>query len=177
MGSCVAHSTVLSTVALEDSTASDFACLQSKTHCFMAWNSGYSSFQRINLEVVGPVLQHIVLHITSRPWISNKSGQRIQATAELILQPHLSRNSSQHLDPNVFRQRHTPILILRAQTIASPGSSIHGDSPGQNTRVGCHALLQGIFLTQESNWGLLHCRRVLYQLSYQRSPNVTFNVT
>ena len=120
MGSCVAHSTVLSTVALEDSTVSNFACLQRKTDGFMAWNSAYSGFQRINLEVVGPVLQHIVLHITSRPWTSSKSGQRIQATAELIRQPHLSRNSSQQLDPNVFRQRHTPILILRTQTIASP---------------------------------------------------------
>ena len=32
-----------------------------------------------------------------------------------------------------------------------PGSSVHGDSPGKNTGEGCHALLQGIFLTQESN--------------------------
>ena len=32
-----------------------------------------------------------------------------------------------------------------------PGSSVHGDSPGKNTGVGCHALLQGIFLTQGSN--------------------------
>ena len=32
-----------------------------------------------------------------------------------------------------------------------PGSSVHGDSPGKNTRVGCHALLQGIFLTQGLN--------------------------
>ena len=29
-----------------------------------------------------------------------------------------------------------------------PGSSVHGDSPGENTGVGCHALLQGIFPTQ-----------------------------
>ena len=35
-----------------------------------------------------------------------------------------------------------------------PGSSVHGDSPGKNTGVGCHALLQGIFPTQESNPGL-----------------------
>ena len=28
-----------------------------------------------------------------------------------------------------------------------PGSSVHGDSPGKNTGVGCHALLQGLFLT------------------------------
>ena len=37
-----------------------------------------------------------------------------------------------------------------------PGSSVHGDSPGKNTRVDCHALLQGIFPTQGLNPGLLH---------------------
>ena len=51
-----------------------------------------------------------------------------------------------------------------------PGSSVHGDSPGKNTRLGCHALLQGIFPTQGSNPGLPHCRRILYQLSYHGSP-------
>ena len=30
-----------------------------------------------------------------------------------------------------------------------PSSSVHGDSPGKNTAVGCHALLQGIFPTQD----------------------------
>ena len=44
------------------------------------------------------------------------------------------------------------------------GSSVHGDSPGKNTRVGCHALLQGIFPTQGWNPGLPHCRQILYQL-------------
>ena len=39
----------------------------------------------------------------------------------------------------------------------------------KNTRVGSLSLLQQIFLTQELNQGLLHCRRILYQLSYQRS--------
>ena len=38
------------------------------------------------------------------------------------------------------------------------------DSPGKNTGVGCHALLQGIFPTQGSNPGLPHCKRILYQL-------------
>ena len=37
-----------------------------------------------------------------------------------------------------------------------PGSSVHGDSPGKNTGVGCHALLQGIFSTQGLNPSLLH---------------------
>ena len=36
--------------------------------------------------------------------------------------------------------------------------------------MGSLSLLQQIFLTQESNWGLLHCRQILYQLSYQGSP-------
>ena len=40
------------------------------------------------------------------------------------------------------------------------GSSVHGDSPGKNTGVSCHALLQGIFPTQALN--LLHCRFILY---------------
>ena len=44
------------------------------------------------------------------------------------------------------------------------------NSPGRNTGVGCHALLQGIFLTQGLNPGLLHCRQILYQLSYQEHP-------
>ena len=35
-----------------------------------------------------------------------------------------------------------------------------------NTVVGNLSLLQGIFLAQELNQGLLHCRRILYQLSY-----------
>ena len=43
-----------------------------------------------------------------------------------------------------------------------PGSSVHGDSPGKNSGVGCHFLLQGIFLRQGSNPCLLHCRWILY---------------
>ena len=45
------------------------------------------------------------------------------------------------------------------------------DSPGQDTGGGCHALLQGIFLTQGSNPRLLYCRQVLYHLSHVRGRN------
>ena len=59
---------------------------------------------------------------------------------------------------------------LRARGLYNlPGSSAHGDSPGKNTGVGCHALLQGIFPTQGSNPGLLHRRWILYYLSHQES--------
>ena len=44
------------------------------------------------------------------------------------------------------------------------------DSPGKDTGVGCHALLQGIFPTQRSNPGLLHCSWILYHLSHHGSP-------
>ena len=50
-----------------------------------------------------------------------------------------------------------------------PGSSVHGITPGQNTGVGCHSLLQGIFPTQGSNPGLPRYRQILYCLSHQGS--------
>ena len=52
-----------------------------------------------------------------------------------------------------------------------PGPSVHWDSPGKNTGVGCHALLQGIFPTLGSNPDLKHCRQILYRLSHQGSPS------
>ena len=42
---------------------------------------------------------------------------------------------------------------------------------GKNTEEGSLSLLQGIFLTQGLNPGLLHCRQILYQLSYKGNPN------
>jgi len=48
-----------------------------------------------------------------------------------------------------------------------PGSSVLGDSPGKNTGVSCHALLQGIFPTQGLDSGLPHCGQILYWLSHQ----------
>ena len=52
--------------------------------------------------------------------------------------------------------------------------SLPSEPPGKpkNTRVGSLTLLQGIFPNQESKLGLLHCRQILYQLSYQGSSEV-----
>ena len=47
------------------------------------------------------------------------------------------------------------------------------NSPGQNTGLGSLSLLQGIFLTQGSNPGILHCRWILYQLIHKGSPNIS----
>ena len=59
------------------------------------------------------------------------------------------------------------LVVQLCLTLCDPTSLL---SPGKNTRVGCQALLQGIFPTQGSNPGLLHCRQILYCLSYQGSP-------
>ena len=47
------------------------------------------------------------------------------------------------------------------------------ESPGQNTGKSSLSLLQRIFPTQGLNWDLLHCRQILYQLSYEGSPSLT----
>ena len=56
-----------------------------------------------------------------------------------------------------------------------PGSSVHADSPGKNTGVGCVFLLQRVFPAQGSNLGLLHCRHIVYHLSHQGSPQTYIN--
>ena len=62
-------------------------------------------------------------------------------------------------------------LFCNPMDCSPPGSSVHGDSPGKNTGVGCQVLPQGIFPTQGSNPGLLHCRQILYHLGHQGSPS------
>ena len=51
--------------------------------------------------------------------------------------------------------------------------SLPFEPPGKPKNTGVDSLSpqQGNFLTQESNWGLLHSRRILYQLSYTGSPS------
>ena len=44
------------------------------------------------------------------------------------------------------------------------------NSPGKKIRMGSHSHPQGIFLIQGSNWGLSHCRQILYNLSHLGSP-------
>ena len=62
-----------------------------------------------------------------------------------------------------------------SHSVVSDPLQLHGlhspwNSPGQNTGVGSLSLLQGIFPPQGSNPGVLHCRWILYELSYQGRP-------
>ena len=92
---------------------------------------------------------------------------------QIIIQPPKENRINTNM-LSIFISRCAVLLCLVTQLCPTvcdpmdcspPGPSIHGDSPGKNTGVGCHVLLQGIFPTQRLNPGLLHCRWILYQLS------------
>ena len=81
----------------------------------------------------------------------------------------------------LYHQRHlgSPLRDMKSESCSVVSDSLqpHGlynpwNSPGQNTGVGSLSLLQGIFPTQGSNPGLLHCRQILYQLSHKGSPQM-----
>ena len=75
-------------------------------------------------------------------------------------------NTSKHLE-------HCLIQGSESCSVVSDSLRPHGlNSPGQNTGMGCLFLLQGIFPTQGSNPGLLHCRWILYQLSHKGNPRI-----
>ena len=63
-------------------------------------------------------------------------------------------------------------MLSRVPFFVAPWIHSPWNSPGQNSRVGSHSLLQGILPTQGLNAGLPHCRQILYQLSHQGSPRI-----
>jgi len=88
-------------------------------------------------------------------------------------------NTTERLHFHFSRELGPCVLCLVAQsclTLCDPidyspsGSSVHGNSSGKNTGVGCHAVLQGNFPIQGLNPGLLHCRWILYHMSHQGGP-------
>ena len=97
---------------------------------------------------------------------------------QAISQNALSKKSSPEtsgtvLDSDVDKEKvldaqSCPILCDPWTVCWLPGPSVHGILPAKNTEVDC--LFQGVFLTQGSNLGLLHCRQILYCLIHQGSP-------
>ena len=63
-----------------------------------------------------------------------------------------------------------PGIEPRSPTLQADSSLSESPGKPKNTGVGSLSLLQGIFLSQESNRGLLHCRQILYQQRYQGRP-------
>ena len=97
----------------------------------------------------------------------------------LKLMPTESMMASNHLilcRPLLFLPSIFPnINESESHSVMSDSLRPHGlyspwNPPGQSTGVGSLSLLQWIFPTQELNWGLMHCRQILHQLSYQGRP-------
>ena len=68
--------------------------------------------------------------------------------------------------PCVWREKESESSSVVSDSLRPHGPHSPWNFPGQNTGEGSLSLLQQIFLIQESNQGLLHCRWILYQLSY-----------
>ena len=62
------------------------------------------------------------------------------------------------------------LTVLRLHRLQPARPLCQWDSPGKNTGVGSHSLLQGTFPTPGLNQGLLHHRQILYHLSHEGSP-------
>ena len=68
------------------------------------------------------------------------------------------------------------LRICEPMDCSPPGSSVHGISQARILEWVAHAFLQGIFLTQGSNSGLLHRRQMPYHLSHQGNPKESLAV-
>ena len=106
--------------------------------------------------------------LQSQTRLNDSKTLRWETTSQIYSPPILtSAVLFRSLSPHPYRSR---VCVLCANSLQScltlcnpldcspPGSSVHVDSPGRNTGVGCHALLQGVFSTQGSNSDLPHCR-------------------
>ena len=68
-----------------------------------------------------------------------------------------------------------PRIEPRSPALQADSLPAEPQGKSKNTGMGILSLLQGIFLTQELDQGLLHCRQILYQLRFQRSPKVPWS--
>ena len=123
--------------------------------------------QKHSRNYILPRNSHLVITSTQNRVITVSTG---------TFRGHNSDDTGGRLSPQKAKWGHDCYLLSHVRlfatpwTAALPGSSVHGDSPGKDTGLGCHALLQGIFPTQGLNPALPHFTRILYRLSHQGSP-------
>ena len=92
-----------------------------------------------------------------------------------IIPPLLLKDFPERQNQHQNKNLHASNLVSgESHSVVSNSLQPHGlyspwNSPGQKTGVGSLSVLQGIFPTQGSNPGLLHCRWILYQLSHREA--------
>ena len=111
------------------------------------------------------------------PWIEEPGGLKVHRVAKS--QTRLSDFTFFHFPKAAVHVCMLSRLQLFGRDWSPPVSSVHGIFQTRNTGVGCHFLLQGIFLTKGQNPGLLcllHCSQILYQLSRWGNGNHLISV-
>ena len=109
----------------------------------------------------------------SSPWVlGSLRFQGIKPTQRLRAKVKVTESILQLTVGHIKGKCESESCSLLSDFLRPPGESSPWDSPGENTGVGSCSLLQGIFPTQGSNLGLVHCRQIVYQLSYWGSPRI-----
>ena len=134
---------VLSLKKLRNTHNSQLHCMELDCKCSENWTRGGRTVCDLLLQISMKVRQSRTLTIKTHDSWPGRASESESVSCSVVsansLQPH-------GLEP-------AKLLCPR-------------DSPGTNTGVGSHSLLQGIFLTQGLNPGLLHCRQIHYHLSH-----------
>ena len=112
-----------------------------------------------NLSQASPVTSHSRRSLPRHLALKSEVDTLCVCPLSALLLPHHSVNASCSAVSDSLRSR--GLWLTRPYC---PWTS-----PGKNTGVSCHFLLQGSFPTQGSNPGLLHCRQIFYHLSHQGS--------
>ena len=116
---------------------------------------------------------------TSRVFIPRSKASILLCSAFFIVQlycPWSSPGQNTGVVAFPLSRGFFPTQGAKSRLPALQVDSLPAESQGKpkNTAMDSLSLLQWIFLTQESKWGLLNCRLILYQLSYQGSPTRTY---
>ena len=103
------------------------------------------------------------------PWTEKPGGLQLMRLQRLNVCTHAHTHTQ-----TCWKWKWRPLSCVQLFVTPCPWTCPYSpwNSPGQNTGVGSLSLLQGIFLTQRSNPGLLHSRQILYQLSHKASPRI-----
>ena len=142
-------------------------------------NSYNSTFTRDNHGWITPFLVNLLLNVISAAHSSQSEREvKLAWSCPTVCTPWTVRTVACSLSLDISRPEYwSGWLFPSPEGIPNPGikprsptlqaDSLPSDPPGkpQNTRVGSLSLLHQIFLSQESNWSLLHCRWILYQLN------------
>ena len=142
-------------------------CKSNGTAAAALWKGKTNNLYYIHT-VCYALLSFSVVSDSATPWtVARQTPLSMEILQERILEWVVTPGDL----PNSGIELRSPALQVDSLPSEPPGMPM-------NTGVSSLSLLQGIFLTQELNWGCQHWRWILYQLSYQGSPsNIIYIMT